>query len=179
MDALENKIDRSLSNSFWGVWFCQNHMLGDIILTALNKMKQTDHHQHSDGLLQEFYAMTQKHNESIGKYAVKLDMVASKVQLQSQKALGSTADEWERLLVNCLLCSMNPKLWARVAHVIDGKAADQRPAYYDLTKFAVQKEAEINFEEVKKTRDLTSKPKATTHFHFKHKKSGLPATPAV
>ena len=74
---------------------------------------------------------------------------------------------------------MNPKLWARVAHVVDGKAADQRPAYYVLVKFAVQKEAEINFDEAKKTRDSTSKPKATTHFHFNHKKSGLPATPAV
>ena len=29
-------------------------MLGDSILTALNKMKQTDQHQHSDGILQEF-----------------------------------------------------------------------------------------------------------------------------
>ena len=79
MDALENDIDRSLSNGFWGVWFCQNCMLGDSILTALNKMKQTDHHQHSDGLLQEFYAMTQNHDESIGKYAVRLDMAAGKV----------------------------------------------------------------------------------------------------
>ena len=30
-----------------------------------------------------------------------------------------------------------------------------------------------------KTRYLTSKLKATTHFHFNHKKLGLPATPAV
>ena len=74
---------------------------------------------------------------------------------------------------------MNPKLQARAAHVVNGKATDQRPAYYDLIKFAVQKEAEINFDEAKKTRDLTSKPKATTHFHFNHKKSGLSATPAV
>ena len=73
---------------------------------------------------------------------------------------------------------MNPKLQARVAHVVDGKAEDQRLAYYDLIKFTVQKEAEINFDEAKKTRDLTSKLKATTHFCFK-KKSGLPATPAV
>ena len=127
MDALENEIDRSLLNEFWGVWFCQNRMLGDCILTALNKMKQTDHHQHSDGLLQEFYAMTQKHN----KYAVRLDMAASKIWLQSQEALGSTPDEWERLLVNCLLQSMNPKLQARVDHVVNSKATDQRPAYYD------------------------------------------------
>ena len=63
--------------------------------------------------------------------------------------------------------------------MVDGKAADQRPAYDDLIKFAVHKEAEINFDEAKKTRDLTSKPKATTHFHFNHKKSGLPATPVA
>ena len=93
MDALENEIDRSLFNGFWGVWFHQNHMLGDSILTALNKMKQTDHRQHSDRLLQEFYAMTQKHNESTGKYAVRLNMAASKVWLQSQEALEGTPDE--------------------------------------------------------------------------------------
>ena len=74
---------------------------------------------------------------------------------------------------------MNPKLQARVAHVVDGKVTDQRPAYYDLIKFAVQKEAEINFDEAKKTRDLTSKSKAITHFCFNPKKSRLPATPAV
>ena len=74
---------------------------------------------------------------------------------------------------------MNPKLQARVAHVVNSKAADQRPGYYDLIKFAVQKEAEINFDEAKKTRDSTSRPKATTHFHFNHKKTGLPATSAV
>ena len=79
MSALENEINRSLSNGFWGVWFHQNHMLGDITLTALNKMKQTDQNQHSDRLLQEFYAMTQKHNEPIGQYAVRLDMAASEV----------------------------------------------------------------------------------------------------
>ena len=66
MNALENEINRNLSNGFWGVWFCQNHMLGDSILTALNKMKQTDQQQHSNGLLQEFYTMTQKHNEPKG-----------------------------------------------------------------------------------------------------------------
>ena len=74
---------------------------------------------------------------------------------------------------------MNPKLQARVAHVVDSKAADQRPAYYDLIKFAVKKEAEINFDEAKKTRDSTSKPKATMHFHFNNKKPSLPTTPAV
>ena len=110
MDALENGINRSLSNGFWGVWFCQNHMLGDSIVTALNKIKQADHHQHSNGLLQEFYAMTQKHNESIGKYAVRLNMAAGKVWLQSQEAIQGTPDKQERLLVNCLLRSMNSKL---------------------------------------------------------------------
>ena len=74
---------------------------------------------------------------------------------------------------------MNPKLQARVAHLVNGKAAHQRPAYYQLVKFAVEKEAEINFDEAKKMRDSTSKPKATTHFHFNNKKSMLPATPAV
>ena len=52
-----------------------------------------DHHQHGAELLQEFYAMTQKHNESTGKYAVRLNMAAGKVWLQSQEALGSTPDE--------------------------------------------------------------------------------------
>ena len=51
MDALKNEINRSHSKGFWGVWFHQNHMLGDSILTALNKVKQMDHHQHSNGLL--------------------------------------------------------------------------------------------------------------------------------
>ena len=74
---------------------------------------------------------------------------------------------------------MNPKLQARVAHVVDGKATGQRPAYYDLIKFAVEKEAKINFDEAKKMRDSTSKPKAMTHFHFHSKKSMLPTTPAV
>ena len=54
-------------------------MLGDSVLTALDKMKQTDQQQHSDGLLQKFYAMTQKHNEPIGRYVVRLDMAAEKV----------------------------------------------------------------------------------------------------
>ena len=63
--------------------------------------------------------------------------------------------------------------------MVDGKAADQRPAYYDLIKFAVQKEAEINFDEAKKTRNLTSKLKATTHSCFNHIKKGLPVTPVV
>ena len=46
-------------------------------------------------------------------------------------------------MVNCLLQSMNPKLSARVAYLVDGKAIHQRPAYYDLIKFAVEKEVEI------------------------------------
>ena len=74
---------------------------------------------------------------------------------------------------------MNPKLQVTVAHLVDSKATNQRPAYYDLIKFAVEKEAKINFDEAKKTRDSTSKPKAMTHFHFNSKKSTLPATPAV
>ena len=37
-------------------------------------------------------------------------MAAGKVQLQSQEALGGTSEEQERLLVDCLLWSMNPKL---------------------------------------------------------------------
>ena len=139
-------------------------MLGDSVLTALEKMKQTDQQQHSDGLLQEFYAMTQRHNDPIGRYAVRLDMAVGKVRLQSRKALGSTPKEQGRLFVDCLLQSMNPKLQARVAHLVDGKAAHQRPTYYQLVKFAVEKEAKINFDKAKKMRDLTSKPKTTMHF---------------
>ena len=93
MSALKNEINKSPFHGFWGVWFCQNHMLGDSILTALNKMRQTDHYQHSDGLLQEFYTMTQKHSESIGRYAVRLDMAAGKVWLQSREALEGTPEE--------------------------------------------------------------------------------------
>ena len=78
-------------------------MLGDSILTALNKMKQTDQQQHSDGLLQEFYAMTQKHDEPIGRYVVRLDMAAGKIRLQSQEALGGTPEELGRQLVDHLL----------------------------------------------------------------------------
>ena len=109
MSALKNEINRSLSNGFWGVWFHQNCILGDSILTALNKMKQTDQNQHSDRLLQELYTMTQKHNP-IGGYAMRLDMAAATVQLQSQEALGGTPEERGRLLVDHLLQSMNPKL---------------------------------------------------------------------
>ena len=68
-------------------------MLGDSILTALNKMKQTNQHQHSDGLLQAFCAITQSHNEPIWRYAVRLDMAAANVRLQSQEPLGGTPEE--------------------------------------------------------------------------------------
>ena len=66
-----------------------------------------------------------------------------------------------------------------MAHLVDSKTVHQRPAYYELIKFAVEKKAEINFDEAKKTSDSTLKPKATMHFHFDNKKSMLPATPAV
>ena len=56
-------------------------------------MKQTDQQQHSDGLLQEFYAMTQNHNKPTERYAVRLDMAGRKVRLQSQEALGGTPEE--------------------------------------------------------------------------------------
>ena len=62
-------------------------MLGDSFLTALNKMKQTDQQQHSDGLLQEFYAMTQKHNKPREWYAVRLDIAADKVDFNLEKLL--------------------------------------------------------------------------------------------
>ena len=122
--------------------------------------------------------MTQRQDGSIGKYDVRLDMAAGKVRLQSQEALDGTPDKRE-IISHHLLRSMKPKLQARVAHVVDGKATGQRPTYYDLIKFAVEKEAEINFNEAKKMRDSTSKPKAMTHFHFGSKKSMLPVTPAV
>ena len=60
---------------------------------AFDKMMMTDQHQHSDGLLQEFYAMTQWANELIGKYAVWFDLAAGKVHLQSREALGSSKEE--------------------------------------------------------------------------------------
>ena len=137
-------------------------MLGDIVEAALNKMMMTDQHQPSDGLLQEFYAMTQRANEPIGKYAMHLDLAASKVRLQSREALGSNEEERERLLINRLLQSMNPKLRGQVAHIVDGKAMHERPDYWHLVKFAVEKEAEINFDEAKEV----SKLKAMTHFQF-------------
>ena len=80
-----------------------DRMLGDTVEMALEKMKQTDLSQHSDGLLQEFYAMAQRNGEPIGKYAVRLNLAAGKVQLQPHEALGSTEAERSRLLVDCLL----------------------------------------------------------------------------
>ena len=44
--------------------------------------------------------------------------------------------------------------------MVDGRAIHERPDYWQLVKFTVEKEAEINFDEAKKV----SKPKATTHF---------------
>ena len=55
-------------------------MLGDTVEAALDKMTMTDQHQYSDGLLQEFYAMTQGGNKPIGKYAVHLNLAAGKVR---------------------------------------------------------------------------------------------------
>ena len=78
-------------------------MLGDTVEEALNKMRQTDQHQHSDWLLQEFYAMTQRHNEPTGKYTIRLDLATGKVRLQSMERLGSTEEERGRLLIDHLL----------------------------------------------------------------------------
>ena len=64
--------------------------------------------------------------------------------------MGGTPEEWARLLVDHLLQSMSLKLQARVVHLVDGKAVHQRPAYYDLVKFAVEKEVEINFDEARR-----------------------------
>ena len=78
-------------------------MLGDTVEAALNKMMMTNQHQPSDGLLQEFYVMTQTANKPIGKYAVCLNPAASQVRLQSRDALGSNEEEKGRLLNDCLL----------------------------------------------------------------------------
>ena len=83
-------------------------MLGDTVEAALNKMMMTNQHQHSDGLLQELYAMTRRANKPIGKYALCLDLAAGKVRLQSKEALGSNEEERGRLLIDHLLRSMNP-----------------------------------------------------------------------
>ena len=152
-----------------------NQMLGDTVEAGLNKMMMTDQYQHSDRLLQEFYAMTQRANKPIGKYAVHLNLAAGKVRLQSREAPGSNEEERGRLLIDHLLQSMNPKLRGWVAHIVNGKAMHERPNYWHLVKFAVVKEAEINFDEAKKV----SKPKAMTHFRFDQKKSNLPVNPTV
>ena len=47
--------------------------------------------------------MTQRHNEPIGWYAVRLDMASGKVRLQSREALEGTSEEQGRLLDDCLL----------------------------------------------------------------------------
>ena len=120
-------------------------MLGDTVEATLDKMMMTDQHQHSDGLLQEFYTMTQWSNKPIGKYAVCLDLAAGKVCLQSREALGSSEEERGKLLMDCLLWSMNPKLWGRVAHMVDGKAVQDRPNYWQLVKFAIEKEAQCEW----------------------------------
>ena len=73
-------------------------MLGDTVEAALDKMMMTNQHQHSNGLLQEFYVMTQRANEPIGKYAMHLDLTASKVRLQSREALGSNEEEWGKAI---------------------------------------------------------------------------------
>ena len=121
MSILESEIDKSLSNGFWGMWFRMNQMLGDTVEAALDKMMMTDQHQHSDGLLQEFYAMIQRANEPIGKCAMCLDLAAGKVRLQFREALGSNEEERGRLLFDHLLQSMNPKLRGWVALIVNGK----------------------------------------------------------
>ena len=111
MSILEGEIDKSLSNGFWGVWFRMSRMLGDIIEAAINMMMMmTDQHQHSGGLLQEFYAVVQRANKPIGKYAMHLNLADGKVRSQSREALGSNEEERGRLLIDHLLQSMNPKL---------------------------------------------------------------------
>ena len=72
--------------------------------------------------------MAQRNCEHIGKYAVRLNLATGKVWLQFCEALGSTKAERSRLLADHLLQSMNPKLWARVAHVVS-KDPQGRPSY--------------------------------------------------
>ena len=62
-----------------------------------------------------------------------------------------------------------------MAHMVNGKAVHKRPDYWQLVKFAVEKEAEIIFDEAKKV----SKPKTTMHFQFEWKKSNLPVNLTV
>ena len=44
-----------------------------MVEVALDKMMMTDQHQHCNGLLHEFYVMTHRANELIGKYAMQLN----------------------------------------------------------------------------------------------------------
>ena len=60
---------------------------------ALEKMKQTDQSQHSNGLLKEFYAMAQRNGKPIGKYAVRLNLAAGKVQLQSCESYEASPED--------------------------------------------------------------------------------------
>ena len=46
---------------------------------------------------------------------------------------------------------MNPKLRGWVAHIVDGEAVHERPDYWCLVKFADEKEAEINFEKLRRS----------------------------
>ena len=101
MSILESEIDKNLLNGFWGFGSRQTEC-SDTVEVALDKMMMTDQHQHSDGLLQEFYLMTQQTNEPTGKYTVQLDLVAGKVCLQSREALANSEEERGRLLIASL-----------------------------------------------------------------------------
>ena len=69
-----------------------NQMLGDTVEAALNKMMMTNQHQHSDGLLQEFYVMTQRAHEPIDKYAVSQPgSQQGKIAVQ-----GGSGQQWRR-----------------------------------------------------------------------------------
>ena len=103
------------------------------------------------------------------------DIYLSIAEVMWREALGSSEEERGRLLMDCLLLSMNAKLWGRVAHMVDGKAIRDRPDYWQLVKFAVEKEAEINFDDAKKV----AMPKVTTHFKYDRKRTNLPVNPTV
>ena len=70
--------------------------------------------------------------------------------LQSREALGSSEEERGRLLIDHLLRSMNPKLRGHMVHMVNGKAVQDRLDYWQLVKFTVKKEDEINFDDAKK-----------------------------
>ena len=59
--------------------------------------------------------------------------------------------------------------------MVDGKAILDRPGFWQLVKFPVKKEVEINFDEAK----TVSKPKAMTHFKFNQKKTSVPVNPTI